>query len=185
MQTRFATTELALLRAHLGIDPGPAADAAERVLAEPLPAELLAARQLTFLGTGWTYGLANEAALKLREAAGMWTESYPAMEFRHGPMAVTGEGSVVWVFGPPPDGLAGRSRRRAAPPGSAARTRWRSWYACTGSRWRWPGPAASTRTGRAIWPARSSLHPAERAAHRDRRCLHQSGRALSASATSR
>jgi fructoselysine-6-P-deglycase FrlB-like protein len=107
VQTRFATTELALLRAHLGIDPGPAADAAERVLAEPLPADLLAARQLTFLGTGWTYGLANEAALKLREAAGMWTESYPAMEFRHGPMAVTGEGSVVWVFGPPPDGLAG------------------------------------------------------------------------------
>jgi fructoselysine-6-P-deglycase FrlB-like protein len=106
VQTRFATSELALLRAHLGIDPGPAADAAERVLAEPLPANLLAARQITFLGTGWTYGLANEAALKLREAAGMWTESYPAMEFRHGPVAVTGEGSVVWVFGTPPDGLA-------------------------------------------------------------------------------
>ena len=37
VQTRFATTELALLRAHLGHDPGPAADAAERVLAAPLP----------------------------------------------------------------------------------------------------------------------------------------------------
>ncbi len=84
----------------------PAARAAERVLAEPLPAELLAARQFTFLGTGWTYGLANEAALKLREAAGMWTESYPAMEYRHGPVAVTGDGSVVWVLGPAPDGLA-------------------------------------------------------------------------------
>jgi fructoselysine-6-P-deglycase FrlB-like protein len=106
VQTRFATTELALLRAHLGYDIGPAADAAERVLAGPLPAELTAARQLTFLGTGWTYGLANEAALKLREAAGFWTESYPAMEYRHGPVAVTGEGSVVWVFGTPPDGLA-------------------------------------------------------------------------------
>jgi len=106
VQTRFATTELALLRAHLGTDPGPAADAAERVLAEPLPTDLLAARQITFLGSGWTYGLANEAALKLREAAGMWTESYPSMEFRHGPVAVTGEGSVVWVFGTPPDGLA-------------------------------------------------------------------------------
>jgi fructoselysine-6-P-deglycase FrlB-like protein len=106
VQTRFATTELVLLRAHLGIDPGPAADAAERVLAMPLAPEMLAARQITFLGTGWTYGLANEAALKLREAAGMWTESYPAMEFRHGPVAVTGEGSLVWVFGTPPDGLA-------------------------------------------------------------------------------
>jgi fructoselysine-6-P-deglycase FrlB-like protein len=107
VQTRFATTELVLLRAHLGVDPGPAADAAERILAAPLPAEMLAARQFTFLGTGWTYGLANEAALKLREAAGMWTEAYPAMEYRHGPVAVTGAGSIVWLFGTPPDGLGG------------------------------------------------------------------------------
>ncbi|HEY2270313.1 MAG TPA: SIS domain-containing protein [Streptosporangiaceae bacterium] len=106
VQTRFPTTELALLRAHLGHDPRPAADAAERVLAAPVPPELLAARQFTFLGTGWTYGLANEAALKLREAAGMWTEAYPAMEYRHGPVSVTSEDSVVWVFGPTPDGLA-------------------------------------------------------------------------------
>ena len=106
VQTRFATTELVLLRAHLGHDPGPAADAAERVLAAPLPPGMLAADQFTFLGTGWTYGLANEAALKLREAAGLWTEAYPAMEYRHGPAAVTGEHSVVWLFGPPPDGLA-------------------------------------------------------------------------------
>ena len=77
------------------------------MLAAPLPAEMLAARQFTFLGTGWTYGLANEAALKLREAAGMWTEAYPAMEYRHGPVAVTGEGSIVWLFGTPPDGLGG------------------------------------------------------------------------------
>jgi fructoselysine-6-P-deglycase FrlB-like protein len=27
------------------------------------------------------------------------------MEYRHGPAAVTGEGSVVWMFGTPPDGL--------------------------------------------------------------------------------
>jgi fructoselysine-6-P-deglycase FrlB-like protein len=105
VQTRFATTELALLRASLGEDIGPVAAAAERVLAEPLPAEMLAARQFTFLGTGWTVGLASEAALKLREAAGMWTEAYPAMEYRHGPAAVTGDGSVVWLFGTPPDGI--------------------------------------------------------------------------------
>ena len=105
VQTRFATTELVLLRAHLGEDVAPAADAAERVLAAPLPDEVVGARQFTFLGTGWTYGLANEAALKLREAAGMWTEAYPAMEYRHGPVAVTGDGSVVWAFGVAPDGL--------------------------------------------------------------------------------
>ncbi len=40
VQTRFATTELALLLGHLGADIEPAAQAAERVLAEPLPAAL-------------------------------------------------------------------------------------------------------------------------------------------------
>ncbi len=106
VQTRFATTELALLRAHLGQDIALVAEAAERVLGEELPAGMAGARQFTFLGTGWTYGLANEAALKLREAAGLWTESYPAMEYRHGPVAVTGQGSIVWLFGAAPDGLA-------------------------------------------------------------------------------
>jgi fructoselysine-6-P-deglycase FrlB-like protein len=106
VQTRFATTELALLRAGLGEDLGRAAADAEQVLAQPLPPALLAARQFTFLGTGWTVGLAAEAALKLREAAGMWTEAYPAMEYRHGPAAVTGAGSVVWMLGSPPAGLA-------------------------------------------------------------------------------
>ncbi len=107
VQTRFATSELALLRAHLGQDLGPAAEAARHILAEPLAGQLTGARQFTFLGTGWTCGLASEAALKLREAAGMWTEAYPAMEYRHGPIAVTGPGSVVWLFGPAPEGLAG------------------------------------------------------------------------------
>ena len=105
VQTRFATSELVLLLAHLGEDIAPIADAADRVLATELPPELTRASQFTFLGTGWTCGLANEAALKLREAAGLWTEAYPAMEYRHGPIAVTGPGSVVWLLGPAPDGL--------------------------------------------------------------------------------
>ena len=123
VQTRFATTELAMLLAHLGTDIEPVAEAAERVLAEPLPGALTQARQFTFLGTGWTTGLASEAALKLREAAGLWSESYPAMEFRHGPIAVTGPGSVVWMLGQAPDGLAedvasagGQMRQSAEPP---------------------------------------------------------------------
>jgi fructoselysine-6-P-deglycase FrlB-like protein len=106
VQTRFATSELALLLAHLGVDVEPVAAAAERVLAAPVPAALIHARQYTFLGTGWTVGLASEAALKLRESARMWAEAYPAMEYRHGPIAVTGPGSLVWMLGPPPEGLA-------------------------------------------------------------------------------
>jgi len=106
VQTRFATSVLALLRAHHGDDLRSAvADAREAVTAD-LSAALPAAEQFTFLGTGWTYGLAQEAALKMREAAGAWTESYPAMEYRHGPVSITGPGRVVWAFGELPPGLA-------------------------------------------------------------------------------
>ena len=105
VQTRFATTALALLLASIGVDVGPEADAADRVLVLPVP-DVTGHGRFAFLGAGWTVGLANEAALKLREAAGMWTEAYQAMEYRHGPVAVTSEASVVWMFGPPPDGLA-------------------------------------------------------------------------------
>lgn len=106
VQTRFATTQLVLLRAHLGEDTGMAVADAERALAEPLPGELVAAGQFSFLGRGWTCGLAHEAALKMREAAGAWTESYPAMEYRHGPVSIAAPGRVVWMFGAAPDGLA-------------------------------------------------------------------------------
>jgi len=58
-----------------------------------------------FLGSGWTVGLAHEAALKVREAAHGWSESYPVMDFRHGPMAVAGPRSLVWVFGDLPAGM--------------------------------------------------------------------------------
>jgi fructoselysine-6-P-deglycase FrlB-like protein len=106
VQTRFATSALALLRAGLGDDVAALANAAEVSLAAPLPDGALGRTQFTFLGTGWTVGLANEAALKLREAAQAWTESYPAMEYRHGPISVTGPDSLVWVLGPVPAGLA-------------------------------------------------------------------------------
>jgi fructoselysine-6-P-deglycase FrlB-like protein len=106
VQTRFATTALLVLRASAG---GPLVDGlpeqAARALEEPVPAAAVAAEQWTFLGDGWTVGLAHEAALKLREAAQAWTEAYPAMEYRHGPISITDERSHVWVFGPPPPGL--------------------------------------------------------------------------------
>ncbi|MEV4439277.1 sugar isomerase [Streptomyces sp. NPDC049577] len=110
VQTRFATTALALLRATLPDGHRAVAEAAaqaETALAEPLPSGLLEAEQWTFLGRGWAYGLALEAALKMREAAGAWTEAYPAMEYRHGPVAITGPGRAAWLFGPCPPGLAG------------------------------------------------------------------------------
>ena len=106
VQTRFATSTLALLRASLGEDLEPAvADAARAVREEPDP-ELVGAEQFTFLGRGWTVGLAHEAALKMREASQSWTESYPAMEYRHGPISIAAPARVVWHFGEAPAGLA-------------------------------------------------------------------------------
>lgn len=106
VQTRFATTALTLLRAHLGLHPDTAIPDARTALAEPLPQGLVGCGQFTFLGRGWTVGLANEAALKMREASLAWTEAYPAMEYRHGPISVSTAGTATWMFGEAPDGLA-------------------------------------------------------------------------------
>ncbi|WP_149563735.1 SIS domain-containing protein [Streptomyces cacaoi] len=106
VQTRFATSALALLRAHLGEDLGTAVQDAREALEAPVEQEWIDAEQFTFLGTGWTYGLAREAALKMREASQSWTESYPAMEYRHGPIAIAAPGRVTWLFGAEPEGLS-------------------------------------------------------------------------------
>jgi fructoselysine-6-P-deglycase FrlB-like protein len=99
VQTRFATATLVLLRAHVGIDSAPAVAAAEDVLARPLPADPAGFDRFHFLGRGWAVGLAHEAALKLREAARAWSEAYPAMEYRHGPIATADSRTLVVPIG--------------------------------------------------------------------------------------
>ncbi|MBF9131282.1 sugar isomerase [Plantactinospora sp. S1510] len=106
VQTRFATSTLALLRAHLGTDISALAADAEVAVRAPLPFDPARVEQITFLGRGWTVGIAHEAALKCREAATAWAEAYPAMDYRHGPISIAAPGRVVWAFGEIPDGLA-------------------------------------------------------------------------------
>jgi fructoselysine-6-P-deglycase FrlB-like protein len=110
VQTRFATTALTLLRAHLGLHTDSVVADARTALAEPLPQGLVDCGQFTFLGRGWTVGLANEAALKMREAALAWSEAYPAMEYRHGPISITTRGTATWMLGEAPEGLAEQVR---------------------------------------------------------------------------
>ena len=105
VQTRFATTTLALLRAHIGDRLDAAIADGEAALARALPVDPSEFRQFVFLGQGWTVGLAHEAALKLREAASAWTEAYPAMEYRHGPISAAGRGTLVWAIGPVDPGV--------------------------------------------------------------------------------
>jgi fructoselysine-6-P-deglycase FrlB-like protein len=107
VQTRFATSTLALLRAGLGEDLAAAiadADVARRTDATAEPGRF---DHFVFLGRGWSVGIAEEAALKLREAAQVHAEAYPAMEYRHGPISLCDERSFVWVLGTP-DAAVGR-----------------------------------------------------------------------------
>jgi fructoselysine-6-P-deglycase FrlB-like protein len=105
VDTVFATTVLAALRSHLGDHIEPLAGEAEAVITEPLDEAWLAAEQFAFLGRGWAYGLAQEAALKVREASSGWAEAYPTMEYRHGPISIAEPGRVVWHLGPGGDEL--------------------------------------------------------------------------------
>ncbi|MEU1406034.1 sugar isomerase [Streptomyces sp. NPDC005728] len=110
VQTRFATTALTLLRAHLGLHTTAAVADARTALATDLPEGIVDCAQFTFLGRGWTVGLASEAGLKMREASLSWTEAYPAMEYRHGPISITTEGTATWMLGESPEGLAEQVR---------------------------------------------------------------------------
>lgn len=98
VQTRFATTGLAVLRASVGTDLDGLAGQAEQALRAPIPTP--PARQLVVLARGWAVHLASEAALKCREAAGAWVESYPMGEYRHGPISVADDRTLVWSLCP-------------------------------------------------------------------------------------
>jgi len=101
VQTRFPTTLLTLLRTHLGAtgpDVAALIEQARSALAEPVTTPV--PRQLVVLGTGWAAALAQEAALKCRESAGMWAEAYASGEYRHGPISVAGPGTLAWALTP-------------------------------------------------------------------------------------
>jgi len=104
VSTRFATSTLAVLRAHLGEDLAPIAQQAREMLNASLE-PMASAEQISFLGSGWAIAMAYEAALKTRETAQFWAETHPAMDYRHGPISIAQAGRVSWCFGTPPINL--------------------------------------------------------------------------------
>jgi fructoselysine-6-P-deglycase FrlB-like protein len=113
VQTRFATTALTVARAYLGHDLGPVVQQARTALDSDLDG-LVNRRHYVFLGSGWSVGIAREAALKVQEAAAAWTEAYPALEYRHGPIAAADQDCVVWLVGVPDAALVRDIRRTGA-----------------------------------------------------------------------
>jgi glutamine---fructose-6-phosphate transaminase (isomerizing) len=116
VQTRFPTSVLALARAAYGQELARTIEDGRQALRAELPVDVAGIDHLVFLGTGWTVGLAHEAALKVREAAQAYSESYPAMDFRHGPVAVAGPRSLIWSLGDVPAGLDDVARDAGATP---------------------------------------------------------------------
>ena len=98
VQTRFATTTLAMLRARLGHGLEKAITDARTAVGANLPVDPAEFERFVFLGRGWVVGLAHEAALKMREAALAWAESYPALEYRHGPISLADRRTLVWFM---------------------------------------------------------------------------------------
>ena len=98
VQTRFATTVLSLLLGAYGWDVEASARRAEAFLSESLPDWAGDVKQFVFLGRGVGAALANEAALKFREILATWSEAYPTMEYRHGPISAIGKHSLVWIM---------------------------------------------------------------------------------------
>ncbi len=106
VQTRFVTTTVCFARASLGLAiDGLIADA-EAAASQPHPVDPNTIDHVVVLGREWLVGLADAGALTLRETAQVWAESYPAMEYRHGPIATAGPGALVWLLGQAPPGLA-------------------------------------------------------------------------------
>jgi glucosamine--fructose-6-phosphate aminotransferase (isomerizing) len=67
----------------------------DELLGDPAPANRAAAQlqgadELACVGRGYLMCVALEAALKLREAAGLRAEGWSAADFRHGPLTVSG-----------------------------------------------------------------------------------------------
>lgn len=62
-------------------------------------ADILAdANNLFVIGRGYGFGIAQEAALKLKETCALHAEAFSSAEVRHGPMAIIGDGFPLIAF---------------------------------------------------------------------------------------
>jgi len=87
----------------------------------PLVQLLVSARNLFVIGRGPGFGIAQEAALKLKETSGIHAEAFSAAEVRHGPMTLIGPDLPLLVFRQSDETAAGidelvmDARRRGSP----------------------------------------------------------------------
>lgn len=97
-----ASASLMLLQglrlAGYAVDGESVADAAENVLhgyGPQLDALLPGRSHFVFLGAGELHGIAQEGALKLQEMSLSYTQAYHPLEYRHGPVSLVDERTLV------------------------------------------------------------------------------------------
>lgn len=73
----------------------------------PMVDAFATARGLYVIGRGPGFGIAQEAALKLKETCGLHAEAFSAAEVRHGPMALVGPDLPLLVFRQDDESAAG------------------------------------------------------------------------------
>lgn len=73
----------------------------------PLVAGLTPAKGMFVLGRGLGLGIAQEAALKLKETCGLHAEAFSSAEVKHGPMALVKQGFPILLFAQHDATLAG------------------------------------------------------------------------------
>ena len=73
----------------------------------PLVTGLTQAKGMFVLGRGLGLGIAQEAALKLKETCGLHAEAFSTAEVKHGPMAIVGQGFPMLLFAQHDATLAG------------------------------------------------------------------------------
>jgi glucosamine--fructose-6-phosphate aminotransferase (isomerizing) len=103
-ETRLTKDELRAYTRDLAALP----DAVESVVGQALLVEDLAARladctTFFYLGRGYDWAVALEAALKLKEISYLHAEAYAAGEMKHGPLALVEPGVVVVCFATQPE----------------------------------------------------------------------------------
>jgi glucosamine--fructose-6-phosphate aminotransferase (isomerizing) len=105
----MTTSASLMLLAGLGhcgvpVDVGAAAKAASGLLADfdAKGQHLLAGvEHVVYLGAGAAYGLAVEGGLKLQEMSQVFTQAYHPLEYRHGPISLVDDGTlVVMLYSP-------------------------------------------------------------------------------------
>lgn len=89
---------LRLAGVAIGADEIAAAKALLGQLDDAAPTLLQGRSHFVFLGTGPLQGVAQEGALKLQEMSLTYTQAYPTADYRHGPIALADDRTVVVIL---------------------------------------------------------------------------------------